>query len=520
MASRSQPLLSEKGGQGNARTGVMAALDDYFEVTKRGSTMAVEVRGGCIAWMTMSYIMVVNPVILSAANPERPLEAAPLMSATAFAAAIGSLAIGVLGKAPFAMMPGMGLNAYFTYGICHQFGLSWQQAMSSCFVAGVALLLLAALGVCHWLVRKALSEHLKKAITVAIGVFQAMIGFQVMGLIETSQDTMLELGDVSFSNTRLYLALAGFLLIVALTVTARVHGAILIGMVTMSVCAWALRIHEPPQGFLEWPSFDYSLSVDFSAWSQPGTRQFTGVAVGSVVLLFVALFDIAGVQYGLSHIAGLLQDGMVPRSSGIFASAGVGTIAGALLGTSPVIIANECSAGIMEGAVTGVSALVVSALFCLSAFMAPVLAAIPHVATAVPLVLIGAFMMAPCSGIDWEDLSVAIPSFLTVTVVPFTYSIHNGILAGILMDAFLALLQRACCCRSASMEVEDAPKSPYVLTPNVDDRKAKVRQMLSDISLQQRSSPTMRDHDLCKALEAYLGEEIDADEEIDEDLFR
>ncbi|CAE8622745.1 unnamed protein product [Polarella glacialis] len=206
----------------------------------------------------------------------------------------------------------------------------------------------------------------------------------------------------------------------------------------MSICAWTAGMSPPPTGIFDYPRFDTAFRVDFSAWA-PGSPKLPCMIVGSLVLLFVALFDLAGVQYGLMGIAGLLKNGTVPRSTSIFTSAAVGTMVGALLGTSPVIIANESSAGIIEGARTGLAAVTVSVLFFVSAFLAPLLGSIPHVATAVPLVLIGAFMMAPCRGIDWDDLRAAIPSFLTITVVPFTYSIHNGIIAGILMDFFLGL---------------------------------------------------------------------------------
>eukprot|EP00931_Biecheleriopsis_adriatica_P079637 TRINITY_DN53021_c0_g1_i1.p1 TRINITY_DN53021_c0_g1~~TRINITY_DN53021_c0_g1_i1.p1 ORF type:complete len:566 (+),score=104.35 TRINITY_DN53021_c0_g1_i1:83-1780(+) len=412
-------------------------LDDYFKVSARGSQLQTEIRSGFINWMTMSYILVVNPVILGSADAENPIPAEGIMTATALSAAIGSLIVGLAGDAPLGLMPGMGLNAYFAFGICRTFGVSFGQAMSCCFVSGALLLLLAVLGVCNWVVTKVLSEHLKKAITVAIGVFQALIGFQVMGLVVSSPDTLITLGDVSPSNAHLYLAIAGFCLISAMLVR-RLHGAILVGILAMSVCAWCTGLCPAPSGFFSLPSLDSALLLDFSCWFEGGPK-LTAMIIGSLVLLFVALFDLAGVQFGLMGIAGLLKDGVVPRSTEIFSSAAIGTMSGALLGTSPVIIANESSAGIVEGARTGLSALVVSGLFIVSAFVTPLLSAIPRVATSVPLVLIGAFMMAPCQGIDWDNLRAAIPSFLTITVVPFTYSIHNGIIAGILMDGFLAV---------------------------------------------------------------------------------
>mmetsp|Transcript_56435 Transcript_56435/g.165692 ORF Transcript_56435/g.165692 Transcript_56435/m.165692 type:complete len:582 (+) Transcript_56435:134-1879(+) len=420
-------------------------LDDFFKVSERGSDLTTEVRAGCISWMTMSYIMVVNPVILcqSVAGGQVPLSPESVMTATALSAAVGSLCAGLLADAPLGLMPGMGLNAYFAFGICHTFEVTWQQALSCAFVSGVVLVVLALLGICNWIVATILSEHLKKAITVAIGVFQALIGFQVMGLVVASPDTLITLGDFSLSNHVLYLAIGGFCFISALLVAFQLRGALLVGIWSMACAAWISGLSPPPTGIVAFPRFDSVLAVDFSAWDPAGDK-WVGMVVGSAVLLFVALFDLAGVQYGLMNMAGLLSsDGQVPRSTWIFASAGLSTAIGALLGTSPVIIANESSAGIMEGAKTGLSACVVSLLFFVSAFSSPLLSAIPHVATAVPLVLIGAFMMSPCRGIDWDDLRVAIPSFLTVTVVPFTYSIHNGIIAGILMDLFLMALTKA-----------------------------------------------------------------------------
>jgi len=410
-------------------------LDEFFKVTEKGSTLQTEIRAGFINWMTMCYILVVNPVILGSADPDSHVSTETIMTATAVSSAIGCLVVALSSDVPLGLMPGMGLNAYFSFGICRSFHVTFGQALSCCFVSGAALLLLAVLGVCQWIVTTVLSEHLKKAITVAIGVFQALIGFQVMGLVVASPNTLVTLGDVGWSNKQLYLALMGFCLISAMLVS-RLHGALLVGICLMSVCAWSTGLSDAPLGVFSLPRYDAGFLLDFSCWD-PGSGKLHAMILGSMVLLFVALFDLAGVQYGLMGIAGLLQDGHVPRSQCIFSSAAIATMSGAVIGTSPVIIANESSAGIVEGAKTGLSALVISGLFLVSAFLTPLLSSIPRVATSVPLVLIGAFMMAPCRGIDWDNLRAAIPSFLTITVVPFTYSIHNGIIAGILMDAFL-----------------------------------------------------------------------------------
>lgn len=188
-------------------------LDRRFEVSLRESTIWTEVKSGFISWMTMSYIMVVNPVILRQCSRDKdhPLPAAPLMGATAISSVIGCLVCGLWANMPLGLMPGMGLNAYFVFGICHNFDVSFQEALSCVFASGLLLLVLSQLGVCHWLVKTILSQHLKNAITVSIGMFQAMIGFQIMGLVVGSPDTLVTLGDLSFSNTKLYVSMLGFL---------------------------------------------------------------------------------------------------------------------------------------------------------------------------------------------------------------------------------------------------------------------------------------------------------------------
>jgi len=414
-------------------------LDRRFKISSRGSTLWTEVRGGCVGWMTMSYIMIVHPAILHVAAGGNGIGLAPLVTTTALSAAFGSLFVGLSTNTPFGLMPGMGLNAYFSYGVCKALGVSYQKALSCSFVGGAVLLFLCAVGACDRIVRCLLSEHLKKAITAAIGLFQAMIGFQVMGLVVDSPDTLVTMVDLTTmqGNAQLYLALAGLLLISALLVGARMPGAMLVGVLLVAACSWLTGLSPAPAAFFAAPSFEAVFQVDFSGW-WPGSPELPGLAMGAAVMLFVCLFDIAGVSHGLQSAAGIPT--AEQHSSSIIGAAASATVVGSLLGTSPVIVANESSAAIIEGARTGLSALVMSVLFLLSAVIAPVLCAVPRVATAVPLVIVGAFMMAPCRYIHWDDLRVALPSFLTMTVVPFTYSIHGGIVAGIVLDHFLSLV--------------------------------------------------------------------------------
>jgi len=387
----------------------------------------------------MSYIMIVHPAILHVAAGRDGFGLAPLVTTTALSAAFGSMLVGLSTNTPFGLMPGMGLNAYFSYGVCKALDVSYQKALSCSFVGGAVLLFLCAVGACDRIVRYLLSEHLKKAITAAIGLFQAMIGFQVMGLVVYSPDTLVTMVDFTAgqANLQLYLALGGLLLISALLVGVRMPGAMLVGVLLMAACSWLTGLSPAPDNVFAAPSFEVVFQVDFSGWTI-GSPELPGLAMGAIVMLFVCLFDIAGVSHGLQSAAGIPE--AEQRSSSIIGASALTTVVGSLLGTSPIIVANESSAAIIEGARTGLSAVVMSLLFLFSAVIAPVLTAVPRVATAVPLVIVGAFMMAPCRYILWDDLRIALPSFLTMTVVPFTYSIHGGIIAGIVVDHFLSLV--------------------------------------------------------------------------------
>lgn len=414
----------------------MGRIDEFFEISARGSTITAEIRGGVVCWMTMIYILLVNPIILhKASTPSDSFDIDSIISATAFTAAISSVFVGFAANMPFGIMPGMGLNAYFTFGMCQALGLSWRKALSCCAVSGLTLAAFVILGVCN-VVQSLLGDHLKKAITVGIGLFSALIGFEVMGLVVASPVTLVTLGDMQLGNQELYLAMGGLLIITALLVGTKIRGAFFIGIWIMAICSWKSGMSPVPSSVFSMPKFGAVGAADFSGWTAGRDELFAHIT-GSLVLLFVALFDIAGVQYGLGDLAGLLRDGRVPGERGVFLSASLGTVVGAVMGTSPVIIANESSAGILEGSKTGLSAVVVGVMFAGSAFVSPLLCSVPHVATAVPLVLIGAFMTAPCKGIEWDDLRIAIPAFFIISLMPFTYSIHAGILAGIVMDVFV-----------------------------------------------------------------------------------
>eukprot|EP00429_Kryptoperidinium_foliaceum_P055417 CAMPEP_0176086958 /NCGR_PEP_ID=MMETSP0120_2-20121206/43530_1 /TAXON_ID=160619 /ORGANISM="Kryptoperidinium foliaceum, Strain CCMP 1326" /LENGTH=621 /DNA_ID=CAMNT_0017420793 /DNA_START=102 /DNA_END=1964 /DNA_ORIENTATION=+ len=430
-------LESPRTGAVHGWYSFMLGLDRFFELSARGSTLGTEVWAGCVSFMTMSYVMLVIPVLLY--NADRDLVFESLVTATAVSTAFGSLLAGLLGNAPVGVTPGLRLSAYLTFGFCKVVGVTWGEAMSCVFMCSVLLLMLSVLGVCDWIAREVLSDHLKKAIAVAMGIFQATIGFQMMGAIDADSQDYVTLANLQSGDELLIFVVCCFCLISGLLVVARVNGALLVSITLVAIASWATGYFRPPDFPFARPRFDMAFTMDFSGWL-PGSPRIGKLAIGTAVMLLVAISDIVGVQYGLFSIAGLLRHGVVPRSSSIVASTALASILGSLLGSGPLVIANESSAGILEGARTGLSAVVVAMLFACSAFMTPLLSSIPDLAAAAPLIFIGAFMMEPSRSIAWDNLRVGLPSFLAITLIP--HSIHHGIVTGIVVDMLLGLAER------------------------------------------------------------------------------
>eukprot|EP00929_Paragymnodinium_shiwhaense_P082110 TRINITY_DN43153_c0_g1_i1.p1 TRINITY_DN43153_c0_g1~~TRINITY_DN43153_c0_g1_i1.p1 ORF type:complete len:523 (-),score=111.40 TRINITY_DN43153_c0_g1_i1:174-1742(-) len=429
-------------------------LEELFDVRQRGSTVAREIRAGLVTWVTMSYIVVVNPMILSASSaatlqsgePDNiPISFQAACRATCISAAAATLFVGLTANLPLGLAPGMGLNSFFRYGMVGRLGLGAEAAFGCCFVQAVVFAGLALSGLADKL-QDILPAALKSAITVAIGVFQAFVGFQMMGLVVKSETTLVALGD--FDMPSLWLALAGILLVAALLMR-QTKGALLLGICFTTV-AWQI---------LDLPNINASTSsasgpevaggvgaklnqwgiidLDFSAASSVPHTYGNALAT----MLFIVLFDTAGVQFGLCQQAGLLdRRGRVPGAKWAYLASSVGTSLGALLGTSPVIIHNESAAGVSEGGRTGLCALTTATLFLLSPLLVPVIELIPPEATAPCLVLVGTMMMTPVKDIDFTDLHIALPAFLIICVTPLTYSISAGILVGVASYFILRLV--------------------------------------------------------------------------------
>jgi AGZA family xanthine/uracil permease-like MFS transporter len=414
-----------------------------FEISE--TTVGREVRAGLTTFMAMAYILFVNPQILTPAvvSPGVTDISAQLMSATALAAAFGSILMGFLGRMPIALAPGMGLNAYFTYSVVLGHGLSWQTALGAVFLSGVVFLILTMSGVREAVIR-AIPLSIKRASGAGIGMFLALIGLQAGGIVVSNPSTMVNLGEVT-SPTAI-LALLGLFLTGTL-IHRRVPGAILIGILVVSTTAIVFHLpvfggHEFEgfsNGVLSWPVWPKDLFGAFNV------REAMDLKVFHIVFtfFFVAFFDTAGTLLGLSEIAKMTdQDGNLPKAGRAFAADAIATIVGAVIGTSTTTAYMESAAGIEDGGKSGLVAVITGVLFLVSLFLWPLATAVPAVATAPALIILGAMLMETAGKIQWSDFKESLPAFLTIILMPMTFSIANGVSMGILTYVVIALFSK------------------------------------------------------------------------------
>ncbi len=405
-------------------------LESFFDLKAHGTTVKTEVIAGFTTFMTMAYILVVNPLILKDAG----MDFGAVFTATTLSAIIGTLVMAVWAKLPFALAPGMGLNAFFAYGVVLGMGYSWQMALTAVFLEGIIFLLLTACNIREAIVNS-VPMSLKKAISCGIGLFIAFIGLQNAGIVVTNPATMVAVGPLT--DPKPLLALAG-ILITGVLLIKNVRGALLIGIVLTTLLGLPLGVTSMPDfsNGLTPPSLSPIL-FQFQ-WDQVFT---TDMAIILFTFLFVDMFDTVGTLVGVSTKAKMLNEkGEVPNcKQALFADA-VATTAGACLGTSTVTTFVESATGVSEGGRTGLTALVVAGLFLVALFLSPLFLMVPSAATSPALILVGLFMMTPIREIDLDDYSESIPAFLTLLFMPMTYSIAEGIIIGMLSYIVLKLL--------------------------------------------------------------------------------
>jgi AGZA family xanthine/uracil permease-like MFS transporter len=404
-------------------------LETHFEFQRLGTDWRTEILAGFTTYLTMSYIIFVNPSILRDAG--MPVTA--VAAATCLAAALGSLLMGAYARYPIALAPGMGLNAYFTYSVVIGMNVPWQAALGAVFVSGVIFFLLTVAGVQQAIV-SAIPADLYSAVAAGIGLFLALIGLRNAGIVVPNEATMVALGDLA--EPQPLVAIAGLLLIGSL-VARGVKGAVVIGILGATLLGWLA-------GLVRWepPSYDWS---EFSAAAfqlDIGAALRLGLLEIIFVFWFVDFFDNIGTLMAVGKKANLFREGTsIPRIRRILLTDATATMGGALLGTSTVVNYIESATGVAEGGRSGFTSVVSGLLFIASLFVIPVVTLIPAAATAPALIIVGCLMMTTVREIDWDNLIVAIPAFLTVITIPLSYSIANGLAIGFIFYTLLKVLR-------------------------------------------------------------------------------
>ncbi len=406
---------------------MLKRLEAYFEFAHLGTNWRTEILAGVTTFLTMAYIVLVNPAILADAG--LPLPAAT--AATCLSAAFASILMGVVARYPIALAPGMGLNAYFTYTVCLKMHVPWQTALGAVFLSGLIFLSITLAGLQRVILR-AIPHQLYAAVAGGIGLFIAFIGFQHAGLVVRDPNTLVGMGNIR--NPTAWLTLLGLILMVALEVK-KVKGAILIGVLGVTGIAWALHLVHwtPASGGLQ-ALTQTAFKLDIMGAVNKGLLEIV------FVFFFVDLFDNLGTLVAVAKRAGLIApDHSIPRLNRILFADATASIFGSLTGTSTVTSYVESTAGVAAGGRSGVTAIVTGLLFLGAIAAAPFAGIVPQAATAPALILVGSLMLATISEIHWHDPLVAVPAFLTLVLIPLTYSIANGLGFGIIAWAVLHL---------------------------------------------------------------------------------
>ena len=410
-------------------------LNRFFGVGAHGSTVRTELLAGMTTFLTMAYIVVVNPLILGDAG----MPVAAVAASTCLAAGFGSILMGLVSNYPLALAPGMGLNAYFTYTVVQGMGIPWQTALGCVFLSGLAFMLLTVAGVRQLIIR-AVPRSLFAAVGGGIGLFIAFIGLRDAGIIVAKPGTLVGLGNLTAPTAAL--SMLGLLVIAALQVRG-VKGAMLIGILLTAAIAWVLGLaHFAPAAYSLADLSATAFKLDIPA--ALNLKGGIGLSLLEIVFvfLFVDMFDNVGTLVAVTKRAGLVAaDGSIPRLNRILLADSASMLVGAVAGTSPVTSYIESAAGVAVGGRTGLTSVVVGILFLSTLFFAPLVQAIPAAATAPALILVGALMMGGLAEVEWADPGAAIPAFLTVIMIPLSYSIANGLAFGITSHAVLKLVR-------------------------------------------------------------------------------
>ncbi|MDQ0319074.1 AGZA family xanthine/uracil permease-like MFS transporter [Pararhizobium capsulatum DSM 1112] len=392
-------------------------FERLFKLSEHGTSVRTEVIAGVTTFLTMSYIIFVNPDILSTTGMDRDA----IFVATCLAAALGTLIMALVANWPIGMAPGMGLNAFFAFTVVAALGFTWQQALGAVFISGVIFLILTVTGVRSWLIA-GIPHSLRSAIAAGIGLFLGIIALKNAGIVVDNPATLVGLGDLK--QTGPLLAIFGFFVIAVLD-ALRVKGAILIGILAVTVLSWVTGVSEF-RGVVSMPP---SILPTFMQLDIMGALH-GGLVHVILVFVLVEVFDATGTLIGVAKRANLIEDGKPSRLGRALLADSTAIVAGSLMGTSSTTAYVESASGVQAGGRTGLTALIIAIFFLAALFISPLATSVPTYATAPALLYVAGLMMRELTEIDWDDLTEAAPAALTALAMPFTYSIANGLAFG------------------------------------------------------------------------------------------
>ena len=408
-------------------------MKKYFQFEELGTNYRREIIGGLTTFLSMAYILIVNPLTLSLDSvPDLPdamrMDQGAVFVATALAAAIGCLFMGLIAKYPIALAPGMGLNAFFAYSVVLTYGIPWQTALTGVLFSGLIFIVLSLSGIRETIIN-AIPAELKYAVGAGIGLFITFIGLRNAGIIVNNDATLVGLGDLTAGNT--LLAIFGLVLTVVFMVR-KINGGIFYSMLLTAVVGMICSLVDIPTSIVgSVPSVAPTFGAAFdSILNDPGSLMTIQFLIVVLTFLFVDFFDTAGTLVAVANQAGLMKDNKLPRAGKALLADSLATVTGAVFGTSTTTSYIESSAGVAAGARTGFAAVVTGVLFLLALLFSPVLSVMTSAVTAPALIIVGVLMVSSLNKIEWNKFEIAVPAFLTIIAMPLTYSIATGIAMG------------------------------------------------------------------------------------------
>jgi len=419
-------------------------LKRYFQFEELGTNYRTEFMAGLTTFLAMAYVLFVNPSVLSLEGVEQlpegitRMDQGAVFTATAIAAAIGTLLMGVLARYPIGLAPGMGLNAFFAYTVVLGYGIPWQTALSGVFVSGVIFILLTLSGLREKIINM-IPSNLKLAVGAGIGFFIAFIGFQNAGIIVGDEATLVALGDLT--SPPVMLAIFGIVISVIL-LSLNIRGGIFYGMIITSIVGMIFGLISTPSGLNDIVSTPPSLAPTFGqAFVNFGDIFTLQMLVVILTFLFVDFFDTAGTLVAVANQAGLMKNDKLPRAGRALFADSAATVVGSVVGTSTTTSFVESSSGVAVGGRTGFASVVTAGFFLLALFFSPLLAVITSEVTAPALIIVGVLMSKALKDIEWERFEIAVPAFLTIIAMPLTYSIATGIAIGFVFYPITMIMQ-------------------------------------------------------------------------------